>query len=262
MRPAGAGQLGPAATTAGRRPLAGAARGRRCPCHRSRSTSAPALVPQRPRATPAGRGRWPVPRTSNRRRPPSQRRPQARRMRAGRCPAGRPRSCCCRGQCRPRRLARRHRALSAADRVALCGDRLAGEPARPRLHERHNARGDPGRHPGAGGRGHRREHPQAAVEVPRLRFAVRNGSGDEIYSLDRDAGAQRARHRASAAVPLAARFAAARDAATCGAILQPARSASPECNEGNMARILIAEDEEFPAQPGGACAHAGRPRGR
>ena len=37
-------------------------------------------------------------------------------------------------QYRPDRLARRRRAVPAADRLALCGDRPAGEPARTRLH--------------------------------------------------------------------------------------------------------------------------------
>ncbi len=61
------------------------------------------------------------------------------------------------------------------------------------------------------------------VEVPRLRFSVRNAQRPGDLHLDRAAGAQRARARRDAAVPLAARVAAARGARGAGALLQPPR---------------------------------------
>ena len=79
-------------------------------------------------------------------------------------------------------LARRHRAGAAADGLALCGDRPAGEPARPCLHRARHPQGNPGRHADAGGRGRHQERQQADDQVPRLRFAVRNAKGHEIYS--------------------------------------------------------------------------------
>ncbi len=66
-------------------------------------------------------------------------------------------------RCQPRAgwLARRHRALVAADRVALCGDRAAGQSARARLHEHHDRKRTPRQRPGAGRRRHDRQRFQA-----------------------------------------------------------------------------------------------------
>ena len=80
------------------------------------------------------------------------------------------------------RAARRGGEVAAADRLALCGDRAAGQSARPRVRESHHRKGNPRRRAGAGGRGHDRERRVARHEVPRLRFGVRNGAGLEIYS--------------------------------------------------------------------------------
>ena len=80
------------------------------------------------------------------------------------------------------RLARRGGAMVAADRLALRGAAAAGQSARARVRGRHDRNRDPGGRAGAGDRGHHRERARARVEVPRLRFAVRNASGNEIYT--------------------------------------------------------------------------------
>jgi len=82
-----------------------------------------------------------------------------------------------------------------------------------------------------------------AFEVPRLRFAIRNQHGHEISSrtaLPEKNALMAGKHcRSSRGVPRRrASGSRCRCASSTGAI------SSPESNEGRMARILIAEDEE------------------
>ena len=95
------------------------------------------------------------------RRPPLQRGQRAG-ARPGRCPGCRSPSGAGRAQCCADRLARRRGAVRAADRLALCGDRPAGQSARACLRQCRERDRDPRRRAGARGRGHDRRAPTNA----------------------------------------------------------------------------------------------------
>jgi len=82
------------------------------------------------------------------------------------------------------------------------------------------------------------------VEVPRLRFAVRNASGNDIYSWIRTAQPQPFVTWRDLGVPVTAGLATARDARRAGAVLQPFATLASAPSEAQLARILIAEDED------------------
>ena len=88
-----------------------------------------------------------------------------------------------------------------------------------------------------------------AVDVPRLRFGVRNGLGAEIYNWTAMPSRTVAQAGRAADIPLAARLAARRNARHQREILQPPRrdgwpTVTKTEKEQDMARILIAEDED------------------
>ncbi len=72
-----------------------------------------------------------------------------------------------------------------------------------------------------------------AVDVPRLRFGVRNGLGAEIYNWTAMPSRTIGGTRRSRAVPLAARFAAGRDARHQREILIPAAIQWRDCGSKN-----------------------------
>ena len=128
--------------------------------------------------------------------------------------------------------AQRSGALSAADRLALCRDRPAGQSAQPEIRERQDFARNAGRRHGAGRRGHhRRAPPSKPVEVPRLRFAVRNATGQEIYTWTALPSRSILGPGETLPIPQPARLAAGGRQRRHGALLQRAATRSPERNE-------------------------------
>src|SRR5215510_12392608 len=108
-------------------------------------------------------------------------------------------------RCRFDRLARGRGQGGAADRIALCGDRPAGQSARADIRRRHDRYRDPRGRSRAGGRRHDREcvaaHRRGAEAALLGSQPQRSGS----LCLDRGAEPQRAGSGRIAVVPLAAR---------------------------------------------------------
>ena len=134
---------------------------------------------------------------------------------------------------------------AAANRFALCGDRPAGQSARARL--RTTSRPPPRPMTACRcwwSRARSRSTSPRVVEVPRLRFALRNRNGQEVYTWTALPG----RSVLAPGETLAFRSRLASPPADgerrAGAILQPPRPRRRHSMRIAMARILIAEDEE------------------
>ena len=82
------------------------------------------------------------------------------------------------------------------------------------------------------------------VDVPRLRFALRNATGAEVYSWTAQPSQPVLEAVRKPAVPQPARLAARGRPRHAGAVLHPPRRGRRRCAEAAVARILIAEDEE------------------